>query len=76
MGYFHRTKDITLSKLEVLADFFGMPLDYFRQGNGFKAKNLQSNADGEYFVKHGADDGKQVAEHASRKHENNHCGKG
>lgn len=46
MGYFHRTKDITLAKLEVLADFFGMPLDYFRQGNGFKAKNLQSNADG------------------------------
>lgn len=75
MGYFHRTKDITLSKLEVLADFFGMPLDYFRQGNGFKAKTY-SRMLTEYFVKHGADDGKQVAEHASRKHENNHCGKG
>lgn len=40
MGYFHRTKDITLSKLEVLADFFGMPLDYFRQGNGFQGQKL------------------------------------
>lgn len=30
MGYFKRTKDISLSKLEILADFFQVPLDYFR----------------------------------------------
>lgn len=29
MSYFRRTKDISLSKLEVLADFFHMPLDTF-----------------------------------------------
>ena len=27
MSYFRRTKDISLSKLEVLADFFHMPLE-------------------------------------------------
>ena len=35
MNYFRRTKDISLSKLETLADFFHMPLDYFRLGNSF-----------------------------------------
>lgn len=30
MNYFHRTKDISLSKLETLADFFELPLDSFR----------------------------------------------
>ncbi len=30
MSYFKRTKDISLSKLETLADFFNMPLDDFR----------------------------------------------
>lgn len=33
MAYFRRTKDISLSKLEILADFFKMPLDYFRLGS-------------------------------------------
>lgn len=31
--YFHRQKDISLSKLETLADFFQMPLDFFRLGS-------------------------------------------
>lgn len=31
MTYFRRTKDISLTKLEILADFFRMPLDYFRK---------------------------------------------
>lgn len=53
MGYFHRTKDISLSKLEVLADFFGMPLDYFRQGSGFRIQNSQTNADGTTSVNMG-----------------------
>lgn len=30
MNYFHRTKDISLSKLETLADFFEVPLDGLR----------------------------------------------
>lgn len=30
MAYFHRTKDITLSKLELIADFFHVPLDALR----------------------------------------------
>ena len=40
LSYFKRTKDITLSKLEILADFFHMPLDYFRMGNTFKGKEV------------------------------------
>ena len=40
MSYFRRTKDISLSKLEVLADFFHMPLDYFRVGSSFRANNV------------------------------------
>ena len=43
MNYFRRTKDISLSKLETLADFFGMPLDYFRVGSSFKANNVSGN---------------------------------
>ena len=43
LSYFKRTKDITLSKLEVLADFFHMPLDYFRVGNTFKGNNVSGN---------------------------------
>lgn len=30
MNYFRRTKDISLSKLEIFADYFHKPLDYFR----------------------------------------------
>lgn len=33
MAYFRRTKDISLSKLETLADFFCLPLDALRQGS-------------------------------------------
>lgn len=43
MSYFRRTKDISLSKLEILADFFHMPLDYFRVGHSFKANNVNGN---------------------------------
>ena len=37
LSYFKRTK------LEVLADFFHMPLDYFRVGNTFKGNNVSGN---------------------------------
>ena len=43
MSYFRRTKDISLSKLEVLADFFHMPLDYFRVGSSFRANSVNGN---------------------------------
>ncbi len=33
MTYFRRTKDVSLSKLEMLADFFNVPLDALRQGS-------------------------------------------
>ena len=41
--YFRRTNDITLSKLEIIADFFHLPLDYFRQGHSFKTQNFNGN---------------------------------
>ena len=40
MNYFKRTKDISLSKLETLADFFHMRLDYFRANSSFSANNI------------------------------------
>jgi len=43
MAYFRRTKDISLSKLETLADFFHMPLDYFRANSSFKSNNVSGN---------------------------------
>lgn len=43
MSYFHRTKDISLSKLETLADFFGMPLDYFRKDSKVTTNNATDN---------------------------------
>jgi len=43
MAYFRRTKDISLSKLEILADFFHMPLDYFRANSSFKSNNVSGN---------------------------------
>lgn len=39
MNYFKRTKDISLSKLEILSDFFHMPIDYFRANNSFATHN-------------------------------------
>ena len=41
--YFRRTNDITLSKLEIIADFFHLPMDYFRMGYTFKAQNVNGN---------------------------------
>lgn len=32
MSYFHRTKDISMSKLEILADFFHVSMDSLRVG--------------------------------------------
>ena len=43
MNYFRRTKDISLSKLETLADFFQMPLDYFRVNGSIKTNNVSGN---------------------------------
>ena len=43
MNYFRRTKDISMSKLETLADFFHMPLDYFRAGKEFSSNNVSGN---------------------------------
>jgi len=43
MNYFKRTKDISMSKLEILADFFHLPLDYFRVGKQFSSNNVSGN---------------------------------
>ena len=43
MNYFRRTKDISLSKLEILADYFHMPLDYFRVESNFKFNNVNGS---------------------------------
>ena len=43
MSYFRRTKDISLSKLEILADYFHMPLDYFRANSSFRTQNVSGN---------------------------------
>ena len=37
MEYFRKKKDISFSKLEILADFFHKPLEYFRQDSSFIA---------------------------------------
>ena len=42
-AYFRRTKDVSLSKLEIIADYFHMPLDYFRINSAFKANNVAGN---------------------------------
>ena len=45
VAYFHRINDITLSKLEILADYLGLPLDAFRMnpkatvGNFYGSQN-------------------------------------
>ena len=43
MNYFKRTKDVGLSKLETLSDFFHIPIDYFRKGNSFSSNNVSGN---------------------------------
>lgn len=40
MAYFRRCKDISLSKLEVLSDFYQMPLDRFRLNCNISSDNL------------------------------------
>ena len=42
-SYFRRTKDVSLSKVEIIADYFHMPLDYFRINRAFKANNVAGN---------------------------------
>ncbi len=42
-GYFRRTKDVSLSKVEIIADYFHMPLDYLRTNSAFKANNVSGN---------------------------------
>ena len=42
-AYFRRTKDVSLSKLEIIADYFHLPLDYFRINSAFKANNVAGN---------------------------------
>ena len=37
MEHFRKRKDISFSKLEILADFFHKPLEYFRQDSSFIA---------------------------------------
>ena len=43
MNYFHRTKDISLSKLETMADFFHLPLDFFRVENATMVQGISTN---------------------------------
>ena len=43
MAYFKRSKDISLSKLEILADFYHMPLDCFRTNASFKTNSVLGN---------------------------------
>ena len=48
MAYFRRTKDISLSKLETLADFFNIPLDALRQGS--TTPPLHAERDNKFFM--------------------------
>ncbi len=43
MAYFRRSKDISLSKLEIIADFFHMPLDYFRLDSSFDSNSVNNS---------------------------------
>lgn len=43
MTYFHRTKDISMSKLEILADFFNMPMDSLRLGGKVRSNVVPGN---------------------------------
>ena len=43
MSYFHRTKDISMSKLEILADFFHLPLDLLRLENAATVQGISTN---------------------------------
>lgn len=43
MNYFHRTKDISMSKLEILADFFHMSMDSLRLGGNSSSNYVPGN---------------------------------
>jgi hypothetical protein len=43
MNYFHRTKDISMSKLEILADFFNVSLDSLRLGGRMRTNIVPGN---------------------------------
>ena len=52
MEYFRKRKDISFSKLEILADFFHKPLEYFRQDSSFMAddSNYGNNYVGNIYI--------------------------
>ena len=52
MDYFRKRKDISFSKLEILADFFHKPLEYFRQDSSFIADdcNYGNNYVGNIYI--------------------------
>ncbi len=52
MEYFRKRKDISFSKLEILADFFHKPLEYFRQDSSFIAddSNYGNNCVGNIYI--------------------------
>ncbi len=52
MEYFRKRKDISFSKLEILADFFHKPLEYFRQDSSFMAddRNYGNNYVGNIYI--------------------------
>ena len=52
MEYFRKRKDISFSKLEILADFFHKPLEYFRQDSSFIAddRNYGNNYVGNIYI--------------------------
>lgn len=43
MAYFARRKDISFSKIEILADFYQMPTDFFRSNGSCKSNNVAGN---------------------------------
>ena len=49
MAYFKRSKDISLSKLKVMADFYQMPLDRFRLNSNMNSDKLATT--GQCFSK-------------------------
>ena len=57
MEYFRKRKDIGFSKLEILADFFHKPLEYFRQDSSFMAddRNYGNNYVGNIYINSDAD---------------------
>lgn len=52
MNYFRRTKDTSMSKLEILADFFHLPLDSLRVGKKFPSTHTSNNYEGNISFSH------------------------